>query len=147
MAVMLLCVCCRFDRSPSDIVLYGQSVGSGPSVDLAARTRGLGGVVLHSPLMSGTMWLQQMDVTWPADNVLYVCALQTCLMVVGGCGASNQIRVVCCRHAGAKPWLERLALLPGRLRQLKADAARRLPRARHAREKLYGVMEWLADQH
>lgn len=44
---------CRYDRSPSDIVLYGQSVGSGPSVDLAARTRGLAGVILHSPLMSG----------------------------------------------------------------------------------------------
>lgn len=61
MAVMVLCACCRFDRSPGDIVLYGQSVGSGPSVDLAARTRGLGGVVLHSPLMSGTIYLQQTD--------------------------------------------------------------------------------------
>lgn len=44
---------CRYNRSPGDIVLYGQSVGSGPSVDLAARTRGLAGVILHSPLMSG----------------------------------------------------------------------------------------------
>ena len=44
----------RYNRTPDDIVLYGQSVGSGPSVDLASRTRGLAGCVLHSPLMSGT---------------------------------------------------------------------------------------------
>jgi hypothetical protein len=74
MAVMVLCVCCRFDRSPGDIVLYGQSVGSGPSVDLAARTRGLGGVVLHSPLMSGTVWLQQNDLTMPYE----LCAALAC---------------------------------------------------------------------
>ena len=36
-----------------DIVLYGQSVGSGPSVNLAARTPGFAGVILHSPLCSG----------------------------------------------------------------------------------------------
>lgn len=36
-----------------DIVLYGQSVGSGPSVNLAARTPGIAGMVLHSPLCSG----------------------------------------------------------------------------------------------
>ena len=28
-------------------------MGSGPTIDLAARTKGLAGVVLHSPLLSG----------------------------------------------------------------------------------------------
>ena len=36
-----------------DIILYGQSVGSGPTCHLAARTPKLGGVVLHSPLATG----------------------------------------------------------------------------------------------
>jgi pimeloyl-ACP methyl ester carboxylesterase len=35
------------------VVLYGQSVGSGPTVDLAARLPRLRAVVLHSPILSG----------------------------------------------------------------------------------------------
>ena len=40
-------------KRPEDIVVYGQSVGSGPSCDLAAQEKDLKGLVLHSPLMSG----------------------------------------------------------------------------------------------
>lgn len=36
-----------------DIILYGQSVGSGPTLDLAARLPQLRAVVLHSPILSG----------------------------------------------------------------------------------------------
>lgn len=36
-----------------DIILYGQSVGSGPTLDLAARLPHLRAVVLHSPILSG----------------------------------------------------------------------------------------------
>ncbi|KAK6928035.1 Serine aminopeptidase, S33 [Dillenia turbinata] len=36
-----------------DVILYGQSVGSGPTVDLAAKLPRLRAVVLHSPMMSG----------------------------------------------------------------------------------------------
>lgn len=36
-----------------DIILYGQSLGSGPTLDLAARERGIGGVVLHAAFASG----------------------------------------------------------------------------------------------
>eukprot|EP01034_Spumella_vulgaris_P022102 gene22102-28201_t len=35
-----------------EIILYGQSVGSGPSTYLAAR-RPIAGLILHSPIMSG----------------------------------------------------------------------------------------------
>lgn len=38
--------------SPDQIVLYGRSIGSGPSVDLASR-QACGGVVLQSPIASG----------------------------------------------------------------------------------------------
>lgn len=40
-------------KQPEDIVAYGQSVGSGPSCNLAAHQPRLKGLVLHSPLMSG----------------------------------------------------------------------------------------------
>lgn len=42
---------CKGDKSR--IILYGQSVGSGPCCFLATRESGLGGMILHSPFMSG----------------------------------------------------------------------------------------------
>ncbi|KAK9271789.1 hypothetical protein L1049_002153 [Liquidambar formosana] len=36
-----------------DVILYGQSVGSGPTLDLATRLPRLRAVVLHSPILSG----------------------------------------------------------------------------------------------
>nr|XP_043614519.1 alpha/beta hydrolase domain-containing protein 17B-like [Erigeron canadensis] len=36
-----------------DVILYGQSVGSGPTLELASRLSRLRAVVLHSPIMSG----------------------------------------------------------------------------------------------
>ena len=41
------------DGDESRVVLYGQSVGSGPCCYLACREEGLGGTILHSPIMSG----------------------------------------------------------------------------------------------
>merc|ERR1712115_232698 len=38
--------------SPENIILYGQSIGTVPTVDLASRFE-VGAVILHSPLMSG----------------------------------------------------------------------------------------------
>lgn len=42
---------CNGDESR--VVLYGQSVGSGPCCYLACREDGLGGMILHSPFLSG----------------------------------------------------------------------------------------------
>ncbi|KAL7115421.1 hypothetical protein ACP275_04G183100 [Erythranthe tilingii] len=42
-----------YGAKQEDIILYGQSVGSGPTVDLAARLPRLKAVVLHSPILSG----------------------------------------------------------------------------------------------
>lgn len=41
------------DDDESKVILYGQSVGSGPCCYLGCRVDGLGGMVLHSPFMSG----------------------------------------------------------------------------------------------
>lgn len=42
----------EYGVSPDKVILYGQSIGTVPTVDLASRYR-VGAVVLHSPLMSG----------------------------------------------------------------------------------------------
>lgn len=43
---------CRYGISPENIILYGQSIGTVPTVDLASRFE-CAAVVLHSPLTSG----------------------------------------------------------------------------------------------
>ena len=42
-----------YGTKQEDIILYGQSVGNGPTLDLAARLPQLRAVVLHSPILSG----------------------------------------------------------------------------------------------
>uniref|UniRef100_A0A8C5J7B7 Alpha/beta hydrolase domain-containing protein 17C n=2 Tax=Amniota TaxID=32524 RepID=A0A8C5J7B7_JUNHY len=44
--------CSRYGVSPENIILYGQSIGTVPTVDLASRYE-CAAVILHSPLMSG----------------------------------------------------------------------------------------------
>ncbi|KAK1432955.1 hypothetical protein QVD17_09858 [Tagetes erecta] len=47
------CLIETYGVKEEDIILYGQSVGSGPTLDLASRLSRLRAVVLHSPIMSG----------------------------------------------------------------------------------------------
>lgn len=47
-----LCLTSRYGISPENIILYGQSIGTVPTVDLASRFE-CAAVVLHSPLTSG----------------------------------------------------------------------------------------------
>ena len=42
----------RYGISPEHVILYGQSIGTVPCIDLASRFE-VGAVVLHSPLTSG----------------------------------------------------------------------------------------------
>ncbi|KAK4852573.1 hypothetical protein QYF36_025126 [Acer negundo] len=43
----------KYGVKEEDVILYGQSVGSGPTLDLATRLPRLRAVILHSPIMSG----------------------------------------------------------------------------------------------
>lgn len=47
------CLVEKYGVKEEDVILYGQSVGSGPTLDLATRLPNLRAVVLHSPIMSG----------------------------------------------------------------------------------------------
>ncbi|KAL6507289.1 hypothetical protein OROGR_023484 [Orobanche gracilis] len=49
----LKCLEENYGTKQEDLILYGQSVGSGPTLDLAARSPRLRAVVLHSPILSG----------------------------------------------------------------------------------------------
>ena len=57
---------------PKDVVLYGQSVGSGPTCELASKLGDdLGGVILHSPLASGVRVLKPSVEKWPVWCDIY----------------------------------------------------------------------------
>ena len=43
----------KYGAKEEDIILYGQSVGSGPTIDLATHLPNLRAVILHSPILSG----------------------------------------------------------------------------------------------
>lgn len=55
-----------------DIVLYGQSVGSGPTLDLAARLHRIRGVILHSAILSGLRVMYSVKKTYWFD-IYKVC--------------------------------------------------------------------------
>lgn len=56
----------RYGISPSNIILYGQSIGTVPTVDLASRYD-CAGVILHAPLMSGMRVAFNTSRTWCCD--------------------------------------------------------------------------------
>ncbi|KAI8012603.1 Alpha/beta hydrolase domain-containing protein 17B [Camellia lanceoleosa] len=67
-----------YGAKQENIILYGQSVGSGPTLDLAARLPHLRAVVLHCPILSGlrvmypvkrTYWF---DIYKNIDKIPYV---------------------------------------------------------------------------
>lgn len=56
----------RYGISPENIILYGQSIGTAATIDLASRYE-VGAVILHSPLMSGIRVLFNTKRTWFFD--------------------------------------------------------------------------------
>lgn len=54
-----------------DTILYGQSVGSGPTCHLASQLTNLAGVVLHAPFLSGMRVLNPGWRHWPAALDIY----------------------------------------------------------------------------
>ncbi|KAF8081808.1 hypothetical protein N665_0866s0015 [Sinapis alba] len=72
------CIEETYGSKQEDVILYGQSVGSGPTLDLASRLPLLRAVVLHSPILSGlrvmyavkkTYWF---DIYKNIDKITYV---------------------------------------------------------------------------
>ena len=81
-------LCTRLAISPENIILYGQSIGTVPTVDLASRYE-VGGVILHSPLTSGMrVAFPQTNRTWrffdPFPSIDKVPRLTSPVLVIHG---------------------------------------------------------------
>lgn len=57
----------RYHIPPNQVILYGQSIGTVPSIDLASANTNIAGLILHSPLMSG------MRVAFPGTQRTWCC--------------------------------------------------------------------------
>ncbi|CAO2825394.1 unnamed protein product [Amaranthus hypochondriacus] len=81
------CLIEQYGVKDEQLILYGQSVGSGPTVDLAARTPNLRGVVLHSPILSGVRVLYPVKRTYWFDiykNIDKIAQVNCPVLVIHG---------------------------------------------------------------
>ncbi|KAK4417549.1 Alpha/beta hydrolase domain-containing protein 17C [Sesamum alatum] len=85
-----------------DVILYGQSVGSGPTLDLGSRLSRLRAVVLHSPILSGLRVMYPVKRTYWFDiykNIDKIPLVQCPVLVIHG----TEDDVVDCSH-GKQLW-------------------------------------------
>ncbi|KAL2545477.1 alpha/beta-hydrolase superfamily protein [Forsythia ovata] len=81
------CLETEYGISQEDLILYGQSVGSGPTLHLAAQLPRLRGVVLHSAILSGIRVLCQVKYTLCCDiykNVNKIRKVKCPVLVIHG---------------------------------------------------------------
>ncbi|XLU20749.1 protein ABHD17B isoform X1 [Arachis ipaensis] len=91
-----------YGTKQEDIILYGQSVGSGPSLDLAARLPQLRAVVLHSPILSGLRVMYPVKHTYWFDiykNIDKIPLVNCPVLIIHG----TADEVVDCSH-GKQLW-------------------------------------------
>ncbi|PSS30543.1 Protein ABHD17C like [Actinidia chinensis var. chinensis] len=85
-----------------EVILYGQSVGSGPTLDLASRLPRLRAVVLHSPILSGLRVMYPVKRTYWFDiykNIDKIPLVECPVLVIHGTADD----VVDCSH-GKELW-------------------------------------------
>ncbi|KAJ0830456.1 putative serine aminopeptidase, S33, alpha/Beta hydrolase [Helianthus annuus] len=96
------CLVETYGVNEEDVILYGQSVGSGPTIDLASRLSRLRAVVLHSPILSGLRVLYPVKRTYWFDiykNIDKIAFVQCPVLVIHGTADD----VVDCSH-GKQLW-------------------------------------------
>ncbi|KAL0727092.1 hypothetical protein Bca4012_023185 [Brassica carinata] len=77
----------NYGAKQENIILYGQSVGSGPTVDLAARLPRLRASILHSPILSGLRVMYSVKRTYWFDiykNVDKISLVRCPVLVIHG---------------------------------------------------------------
>ncbi|XP_047322663.1 alpha/beta hydrolase domain-containing protein 17B-like [Impatiens glandulifera] len=87
----------KYGVKDGQLILYGQSVGSGPTIDLASRTPNLRGVVLHSPILSGLRVLYPVKKTYWFDiykNIDKIVMISCPVLIIHG----TSDEVVDCSH-------------------------------------------------
>ncbi|XWS75493.1 hypothetical protein CRYUN_Cryun01aG0093700 [Craigia yunnanensis] len=123
----------QYGVKDEQLILYGQSVGSGPTVDLASRLLNLRGVVLHSPILSGMRVLYPVKRTYWFDiykNIDKIGAVNCQVLVIHGtadevvdCSHGKQLWELC-KHKYDPLWVNggghcNLELYPEFIRHLK----------------------------
>ncbi|XP_077222948.1 uncharacterized protein LOC143856569 isoform X2 [Tasmannia lanceolata] len=96
------CLIETYGAKEEDIILYGQSVGSGPTLELATRLPRLRAVILHSPILSGLRVMYPVKRTYWFDiykNVDKIPLVNCPVLVIHG----TSDEVVDCSH-GKKLW-------------------------------------------
>ncbi|KAJ0104667.1 hypothetical protein Patl1_18196 [Pistacia atlantica] len=91
-----------YGAKQENIILYGQSVGSGPTLDLAARLPRLRAVVLHSPILSGLRVMYPVKRTYWFDiykNIDKIPLVKCPVLIIHG----TSDEVVDCSH-GKQLW-------------------------------------------
>ncbi|KAI4314525.1 hypothetical protein L6164_027424 [Bauhinia variegata] len=81
------CLETEYGVSQEDLILYGQSVGSGPTLHLAAKLPRLRGVVLHSGILSGLRVLCHVNFTFCFDiykNINKIKKVKCPVLVIHG---------------------------------------------------------------
>lgn len=92
----------NYGAKEEDIILYGQSVGSGPTLDLAVRLPQLRAIVLHSPILSGLRVLYPVKRTYWFDiykNIDKIPLVNCPVLIIHGTSDT----VVDCSH-GKQLW-------------------------------------------
>ncbi|KAG1334757.1 putative alpha/beta hydrolase domain-containing protein 17B [Cocos nucifera] len=105
----------RYRVADEDLILYGQSVGSGPTLDLASHLPNLRAVVLHSPILSGlrvlypvkrTYWFdiyKNIDKIGHVNCPVLVIHAEEPLVVVGQSDGSTKSFPRCRQFDGGQP--------------------------------------------
>ncbi|CAN0908200.1 Alpha/beta hydrolase domain-containing protein 17B [Linum grandiflorum] len=81
------CLQTEYGVSQEDLILYGQSVGSGPTLHLAAKLPRLRGVVLHSAILSGLRVLCHVKFSFCFDiyrNIRKIQMVKSPVLVIHG---------------------------------------------------------------
>ncbi|KAK6944385.1 hypothetical protein RJ641_025487 [Dillenia turbinata] len=81
------CLRRQYKIKQEDIILYGQSVGSGPTLHLAARTQRLRAVVLHSAILSGIRVFYPVKISFwfdPFKNIDKIRQVNCPVLVIHG---------------------------------------------------------------
>lgn len=81
------CLKDQYGVKDEELILYGQSVGSGPTLDLASHLPNLRAVVLHSPILSGLRVLYPVKRTYWFDiykNIDKIANVSCPVLVVHG---------------------------------------------------------------
>ncbi|XP_047313944.1 alpha/beta hydrolase domain-containing protein 17B-like [Impatiens glandulifera] len=137
-----------YGAKQEDIILYGQSVGSGPTLDLAARLPNLRAVVLHSPILSGLRVMYSVKRSYWFDiykNVDKIPLVKCPVLIIHGtsdevvdCSHGRQLWELC-KEKYEPLWLKggkhcNLELFPEYIRHLKkfVSSVERSPSRRHS---------------